>query len=91
VTAAENLRAPYWDWASNSVPPDEVISLQNVEIITPDGRTTSVPNPLYQYTFNPVDPSFPDPYRSWRTTVRHPSRSGTTDPRGLRKCVFNFT
>ncbi|KAI0297681.1 tyrosinase [Russula brevipes] len=84
VTAAQNLRAPYWDWASNSVPPDEVISLQNVNITTPDGRTTSVPNPLYQYTFNPIDPSFPSPYRSWRTTVRHPNSSGTTDPRGLR-------
>ncbi|KAI0288602.1 tyrosinase [Russula brevipes] len=90
LTAAQNLRAPYWDWASNSVPPDEVISLQSVDIITPDGRTTSVPNPLYQYTFNPVDPSFQGRYKSWRTTVRHPNSSGTTDPRGLRNSLASI-
>ncbi|KAH9988351.1 hypothetical protein BJV77DRAFT_1061440 [Russula vinacea] len=66
LDAAQNLRAPYWDWATNSVPPPEVISLQTVNITMPDGKTSSVPNPLLQYTFNPVDPS---------TTVRSPSPS----------------
>ena len=93
LSAAQNLRAPYWDWASNSVPPPEVISLQTVNIITADGRTTSVPNPLYQYTFNPIDPSFPSPWRSWRTTIRHPddprSPNATTDSQDLRR--YDFT
>ncbi|KAF8263972.1 tyrosinase [Lactarius quietus] len=87
ITAAQNLRAPYWDWATNSVPPAEVVSLPNVNIITPDGQTTSVPNPLIQYTFNPIDPSFPDPYSNWPTTIRHPddpnSPNATTDVQAL--------
>ncbi|KAF8500854.1 photo-regulated tyrosinase [Russula emetica] len=75
ISVAQNLRAPYWDWATNSVPPPEVISLQNVNIITPDGKTSSVPNPLYQYTFNPVDPSFPSPWKTYKTTIRDPARN----------------
>ena len=73
ISVAQNLRAPYWDWATNSLPPPEVISLQTVDIITPDGRTSSVPNPLYQYTFNPPDPSFPPPWNSYKTTIRDPT------------------
>ncbi|KAH9080397.1 photo-regulated tyrosinase [Lactarius deliciosus] len=87
VTAAQNLRAPYWDWATNSVPPDEVISKTTVNIVTPDGRTTSVANPLLKYTFNPIDASFPAPYRNWRTTIRNPTSSGpnaTTNVQGLK-------
>lgn len=87
VTAAQNLRAPYWDWATNSVPPDEVISNTTVNIVTPDGRTTSVANPLLKYTFNPIDASFPAPYKNWRTTIRNPTSSGanaTTNVQGLK-------
>jgi tyrosinase len=87
LSAAQNLRAPYWDWATNSVPPPEVISSQSVNVTTPDGNTTSVPNPLYQYTFNPIDPSFPAPYQDWQTTIRHPddfnSPNATTDVQAL--------
>jgi tyrosinase len=83
ITAAQNLRAPYWDWASNSVPPPEVISKETLNIITPDGQTTAVDNPLLKYTFNPIDPSFPNPYSNWQTTIRHPddpsSPNATTD------------
>ena len=95
LTAAQNLRAPYWDWATNIVPPPEVISLESVSIITPDGSTTNVPNPLFQYTFNPIDPSFPDPYSSWKTTIRHPDSPGspnaTTDIQALvQYASFSF-
>jgi len=87
VTAAQNLRAPYWDWATNTVPPPQVISLETLDIITPDGQTTSVANPLLKYTFNPIDPSFPDPYSNWQTTIRHPddpsSPNATTDVQAL--------
>ncbi|KAF8263973.1 tyrosinase [Lactarius quietus] len=83
VTAAQNLRAPYWDWATNSVPPPEVISMATLNIITPNGQTTSVANPLIKYTFHPIDRSFPAPYSSWKTTIRHPdspnSPNATTD------------
>jgi tyrosinase len=94
VKAAQNLRAPFWDWATNTVPPPEVVSLETVKIITPNGNTTTVPNPLIQYTFNPIDSSFPSPYDSWRTTIRHPddpnSGTATTDVRALIGCVFTL-
>jgi len=80
VEAAYNLRAPYWDWATNSVPPPEVVSLTTVTILTaPGGTPTNVPNPLYQYTFNPIDPSFPSPYDAWRTTIRSPDNFDSPD------------
>lgn len=92
--AAQNLRAPYWDWATNSVPPPEVISLQTVNIITPDGNPTDVPNPLYQYTFHPIEPTFPTPYINWPTTIRHPddfnSPSATTDVQALTEYASTF-
>ncbi len=95
VGAAQNLRAPYWDWATNSVPPPEVISLQSVDITTPDGNTTTVPNPLYQYTFNPIDPSFLAPYQYWQTTIRHPdnhnSPDASTDAQALQKYDFTLS
>ncbi|KAF8271967.1 tyrosinase [Lactarius quietus] len=87
VNTAQNLRLPYWDWATNCVPPREVISQETVNIVTPDGQTTSVENPLFKYTFNPVDTSFPPPYSYWPTTIRHPddadSANATTDVQGL--------
>ncbi|KIK59858.1 hypothetical protein GYMLUDRAFT_44328 [Collybiopsis luxurians FD-317 M1] len=70
--AALNLRQPYWDWARNPIPPPEVISLDTVTITNPNGQRISVPNPLRRYTFHPIDPSFPEPYSSWPTTLRHP-------------------
>jgi tyrosinase len=75
--AALDLRQPFWDWAANAVPPDQVIAQQQVTITISDGSTSQVDNPWYQYTFNPIDPSFPDPYSGWPTTVRQPD---TTDP-----------
>ena len=88
VTAAQNLRVPYWDWASNTVPPPQVISMTTLNIVTPNGKTTSVANPLLQYTFNPIDRSFPRPYSSWKTTIRHPdnpnSANATTDVQALK-------
>ena len=94
TTAAQNLRAPYWDWATNSVPPPEVISLQTLNITTPDGNTTAVRNPLLQYRFNPISPSFPDPYSSWQTTIRHPddpnSPDASTDAQALAEYDLIF-
>ncbi|KAJ7480969.1 common central domain of tyrosinase-domain-containing protein, partial [Mycena latifolia] len=77
--AALELRQPYWDWASNSVPPPEVISLDQVSIIAPNGETIQVDNPLRRYTFHPIDPSFPmEPvdYSRWETTLRHADTTG---------------
>ncbi|TVY48584.1 Polyphenol oxidase [Lachnellula occidentalis] len=48
-TAADNLRLPYWDWASISTMPD-VVSQPTVTITTPDGDQ-DVDNPLFTYKF----------------------------------------
>jgi tyrosinase len=81
--AAANLRAPYWDYSSpgKAVPPEEVISLQQVTITGPDGKRVAVNNPLLRYRFNPVDPSFPAPFRNFPATIRRPtsSNSNATD------------
>jgi tyrosinase len=68
--------------------------MQTLDIITPDGQTTTVANPLIQYTFNPIDPSFPAPYSSWQTTIRHPddpnSPDATTDVQALKRKASLF-
>lgn len=81
VQAAEQIRQPYWDWAANSVPPDEVIALKQVTITGPNGSRISVNNPLFHYTFHPIDSSFPSPFRSWPSTIRQPTstRPNATD------------
>ena len=58
--AASRLRAPFWDWAM--VPPEgepifpKVLSSRTAEMVEPDGSKHTVTNPLYQFTFHPLDP-----------------------------------
>lgn len=86
-SAAANLRQPYWDWAAEPVPPAEVISLEQVTIITPDGNRTAVDNPLRRYKFHPIDSSFErTPYAKWPTTVRRPS-----GPNGIKEDITALT
>ncbi|KAH9476336.1 prephenate dehydrogenase (NADP(+)) [Psilocybe cubensis] len=81
VEAAANIRQPYWDWAANAVPPDQVIAMKQVTITGPNGNKITVDNPLYHYKFNPIDSSFPRPYSRWPTTLRQPTstRPDATD------------
>jgi len=73
--AAQNLRAPYWDWAANIVPPPEVISKATLYIIVaPNGKLTPVKNPLMQYTFDPIHKSFRGRWAYWKDTLRRPDR-----------------
>jgi tyrosinase len=76
--AAKELRQPYWDWAKNSVPPPQVVQQKRVTIVGSDGYRTVVDNPLYRYTFDPIDRSFPGPYCHWQTTLRHPTSREST-------------
>ncbi|KAA1471771.1 photo-regulated tyrosinase [Dentipellis sp. KUC8613] len=72
--AAADLRQPYWDWASNIIPPPEVISLTQVTIVGFDGKHVKVDNPLLRYKFHtPAEPSFTPKWQKWRTTLRHPT------------------
>ena len=104
LRAAQNLRAPYWDWATNSVPPPEVISLEYLDIIKPEGKKP-VPNPLLQYNFNPIHPSFEQfaqttgfsrqlPFQNWKNTIRYPKNirgpDAKTDVSSLTEYAFAF-
>ncbi|CDO69906.1 hypothetical protein BN946_scf184884.g65 [Trametes cinnabarina] len=75
--AAAELRQPFWDWARETVPPPEVISLDKVTITASDGQKKEVDNPLRRYRFHPIDPSFPEPYSNWSATLRHPTSEGS--------------
>jgi hypothetical protein len=49
--AADSLRAPFWDWASNSNFPDAVTT-PTISVCTyPKGIKEEIPNPLYAYTY----------------------------------------
>ncbi|KAI0925031.1 hypothetical protein AcW2_005732 [Taiwanofungus camphoratus] len=73
IMAAANLRAPYWDWASDISLPGEVTS-ETVIIITPGGQK-EIKNPLAQYLFHSDDPTdtFGD-FKDWPSTLRYPDR-----------------
>lgn len=93
VAAAANIRQPYWDWAANAVPPDQVIAMKQVTITGPNGSKITVDNPLYHYKFNPIDPSFPRPYNGWPTTLRQPTSSrpnATDNVSRLKKYISMF-
>jgi tyrosinase len=97
VKAATELRQPYWDWArpQGPVPPEEVISMQQVTIVKPDGIRGLVDNPLVYFRF-PSEESratFSSTYRSLEMTVRNPMVDGDTvvsDVESLKESVFFF-
>lgn len=69
---SQTWRLPYFDWALNPQIPDKFAS-PTIEVLAPDGSVTSQTNPLYAYTFHPIDPSFRGtPYANWPTTYRSP-------------------
>ena len=91
--AASNFRQPFWDWAQNAIPPDQVIAQKQVTITGKDGNKVTVDNPLYHYSFHPIDPSFPDPYSGWQTTLRQPTSQdpdATDDVAMLKKYVLHI-
>src|SRR5690348_11054627 len=49
-TAADNLRIPYWDWASVPQYFPDVLMWPSIQISTPTG-VTNVTNPLNRYKF----------------------------------------
>ncbi|KND89565.1 Tyrosinase [Tolypocladium ophioglossoides CBS 100239] len=54
--AANNLRAPYWDWAADSTVPPATVPT-TVEVNFPNGQglqRRSTPNPLYTYKIPPA-------------------------------------
>ncbi|KAF2277714.1 Di-copper centre-containing protein [Westerdykella ornata] len=57
--AANKLRVPYWDWAK-AVPDSEpvvptALSNDKVQVTFPNGTTSEIVNPLFEYRFHPLD------------------------------------
>ncbi|KAK7443486.1 hypothetical protein VKT23_015660 [Stygiomarasmius scandens] len=81
LRTAEDLRQPYWDWASNITLPAEVISMPELLITAPEGKKL-VQNPFLHYQFrDKIEQVFKDaPYIGWKQTIRHPnSREGDAE------------
>ncbi|KAH0538314.1 hypothetical protein FGG08_005088 [Glutinoglossum americanum] len=83
TAAAQKFRIPYWDWAI-AVPsgqptlPAALWSSKTVSVVTPQGNTTSMKNPLYSYAFHPLSTTdLPDPpFSQYPETVRYPDGAG---------------
>ncbi|KAK6064957.1 tyrosinase precursor [Seiridium cupressi] len=76
--AAQEFRIPYWDWAvkppnGTSVFPLAVGGSPKMEVDGPNGKQ-NISNPLFSYTFKPLDPSIFDefPFMYWNETKRRP-------------------
>lgn len=76
MTAAYDLRQPYWDWAKTggAIPPEQVFIQETVRITRPDGEQQWVDNPFLRYRFksSAAITSFPKEYAAWPTTIRDP-------------------
>jgi tyrosinase len=81
--AAQELRAPYWDWAIDEYPPDEVIAKSELTILGLDGKKHTVKNPLYSYTYQTGAIKIENSPK----TVRHPNSAGETDLEAVRKAL----
>ena len=82
--AAKTLRAPYWDWAVDVYPPDEVIAMSELTILGLDGKPSTIKNPLYSFTY----PTGSIKIENSPKTVRHPNKAGETDVEEVRKFVW---
>ena len=63
LRAAEDVRLPYWDWASEETIPS-VVSSPTIEVVKPrvngTGGRTTIDNPLFSYEFqNDLPPNAP--------------------------------
>ena len=63
LPAAEEVRLPYWDWASEETIPS-IVSAPTVEVVKPfvngTGGRTTIDNPLFSYMFqNDLPPDIP--------------------------------
>ncbi|EPS41585.1 hypothetical protein H072_4515 [Dactylellina haptotyla CBS 200.50] len=81
VTAAAQLRFPYWDWASADAQSHlpSIIKQSTVSVFSPTGQKT-INNPLYSYSFKSTEnkaTGFGSPYNQLSRTVRAASRSLT--------------
>jgi tyrosinase len=93
ISAAEDFRLPYWDWASQLGPdfPTSISSPQ-VTVVDTDGATKKIPNPLYQFTFRPLNPSPGDFDQDWSqfpSTLRYPKSTTQSQDNLVTRAMAN--
>ncbi|KAJ3032121.1 UNVERIFIED_CONTAM: hypothetical protein HDU68_004431 [Siphonaria sp. JEL0065] len=77
LTAAANIRFPYWDWANDASITQGIPSIlvdENVAILaTPDAHQATIKNPLASFAIPSVlRESFPGNFKTWNRTLRFP-------------------
>lgn len=57
--AAESFRMPYWDWAlgEKGGPVPDFFTTETITVKKTDGTEESIFNPLYTYSFHPLNPA----------------------------------
>jgi hypothetical protein len=89
VKAATELRQPFWDWAraEGPIPPEQIISMEKVEITKADGVKKFEDNPFLAFKFPSKESraSFSEPYKTWETTLRNPVTQGGKDVSSVDK------
>ncbi|KIY63838.1 Di-copper centre-containing protein [Cylindrobasidium torrendii FP15055 ss-10] len=77
---ARVLRQPFWDWALNIVPPEEVYLRESLTYLAPNGTRATMPNPFRRYAFkNNSYRRFPSsPVNQYRTTLRQPTTNSSS-------------
>ncbi|KAF1826772.1 Di-copper centre-containing protein, partial [Dissoconium aciculare CBS 342.82] len=79
LTAATQLRIPYWDWAAvpangNSLP--DISTYTKVNVTSPDFGPISIDNPLYSFKFKhaKTDSTY-GIFNDWNSTLRYPNNN----------------
>lgn len=74
LRAAKDFRLPYYDWAirvpSGTSAFPSLIGSEKISVTDVDGKKKDIENPLYQFSFHPVNPSpgdFDETVGIWNT------------------------
>ncbi|CAN9380981.1 unnamed protein product [Alternaria alternata] len=92
LTAANEFRIPYWDWAQGTTagPVPDIFTAPYLTIIDTDRTPVVISNPLYSYTFDPVPEGFDMKWRQMSTTIRWPENDSPNATSQQSKFVDAF-
>ncbi|KAF1937431.1 tyrosinase [Clathrospora elynae] len=74
LTAANEFRLPYWDWAQGTSlgPVPDFFMSPTITVTETDDTQTDIYNPLYSYKFKPVPDGFDEKWVHINETIRWP-------------------
>ena len=72
LSAADEFRIPYWDWAQGTIigPVPEFFITPTLTLTNIDGVSMPISNPLYSYRFRPIPDGFDDKVSLVSTTCK---------------------